>query len=46
VDTGIESDGSSLQLAQGHHSVTVRGPKGIKTETVDLNGDKRLSFQL
>ncbi|HEY3399284.1 MAG TPA: protein kinase [Geothrix sp.] len=45
-DTGIESDGSSLQVAQGRHTITVRGPKGIKNETVDLKGDKGLRFPL
>lgn len=47
VDTGTESDGSSpLQVALGRHTITVRGPRGSKTETVDLGGDKVLSFQL
>jgi len=47
VDTGTESDGSSpIQLVQGRHTITVRGAKGTKTETVDLAGDKVLSFQL
>jgi len=45
-DTGIESDGSSVTLAQGRHTVTVRGAKGSKTESVDLTGDKGLRFQL
>ncbi len=45
-DTGIESDGSSVQIAQGRHKITVRGPKGSKTETVNLNGDKGLRFPL
>lgn len=45
-DTGIESDGSSVQVARGRHTVTVRGPKGTKTETVDLSGDKGLRFPL
>ena len=46
-DTGIESDGSSpIQVAHGHHTVTVRGTKGSKTEAVDLNGDKGLRFAL
>jgi tRNA A-37 threonylcarbamoyl transferase component Bud32 len=45
-DTGIESDGSSLSLALGRHAITVRGTRGTKTETVDLNGDKGLKFQL
>jgi len=45
-DSGIESDGSSIQMAQGRHKITVRGPKGIKHETVDLRGDKGLRFPL
>jgi serine/threonine protein kinase len=45
-DTGIESDGSSVQVAQGRHTVSVRGPKGIKHQTVELNGDKGLRFPL
>jgi hypothetical protein len=46
-DSGIESDGgTSLQVAQGRHTVTVRGAKGSKTETVDLSGDKGLRFPL
>ena len=47
VDTGTESDGSSpIRLATGRHTITVRGPKGARTEVVDLTGDKLLSFQL
>jgi len=46
LDTGIESDGSSVVLAQGRHTVSVRGPKGTKTEMVELSGDKSLRFQL
>jgi tRNA A-37 threonylcarbamoyl transferase component Bud32 len=46
-DTGFESDGSSpIQVAHGRHTVTVRGTKGSKTESVDLNGDKGLRFPL
>ena len=45
-DAGIESDGSSLQIAHGRHTITVRGPKGIKNETVDVKGDKALRFPL
>jgi tRNA A-37 threonylcarbamoyl transferase component Bud32 len=46
-DTGLESDGSSpIQVAHGRHSVTVKGTKGSKTESVDLNGDKGLRFPL
>ncbi len=45
-DTGLESDGSSLQIAQGRHTVTVRGAKGSKTETVELTAAKGLRFPL
>jgi hypothetical protein len=45
-DTGIESDGSSVVLARGRHTVTVRGTRGSRTETVELNGNKSLRFQL
>jgi predicted Ser/Thr protein kinase len=45
-DTGIESDGSSVQIAQGRHTITVRGAKSSKTETLDLHGDKILRFPL
>ena len=45
-DAGIESDGSSIQVAHGRHTITVRGAKGIKNETVDLKGDKALRFPL
>ena len=46
-DTGTESDGSSpVQVALGRHTITVRGPKGTKTETLDVTGDKLLSFPL
>ena len=45
-DTGIESDGSSVQVALGRHTITVRGAKGSKSETVEISGDKALKFQL
>ncbi|MBP1773783.1 MAG: Serine/threonine protein kinase PrkC, regulator of stationary phase [Holophagaceae bacterium] len=45
-DTGIESDGSTVQVALGRHTVTVRGAKGSKSETVDLTGNKNLRFPL
>ncbi len=45
-DAGIESDGSSLQLSHGRHTLTVRGPKGIHTETLDLSGNRQLRFPL
>ncbi|HJV48591.1 MAG TPA: serine/threonine-protein kinase [Geothrix sp.] len=45
-DTGIESDGSSVQVAQGRHNVSVRGPKGTKHQAVEITGDKGLKFPL
>lgn len=45
-DTGLESDGCSLRLAHGRHTLTVRGPRGIHTETLDLRGDRSLRFPL
>ena len=45
-DTGIESDGSSVQIARGRHIITVHGPNGTKTQTVDLDRDKGLRFPL
>ena len=45
-DARIESDHSSVQVAVGHHTVTVRGPNSIKHQPVDVSGDKLLKFQL
>lgn len=45
-DAGIESDGSSVQVSQGRHTITVRGAKGIKHETLEVNADKNLKFPL
>ncbi|GLH66696.1 serine/threonine-protein kinase [Geothrix edaphica] len=45
-DAGIESDGSGVKLTEGRHTVTVRGPKGSKNETVEVKGDKGLRFPL
>lgn len=45
-DAGIESDGSSIQIAHGRHTITVRGSKGSKSEPVDIRGDKGLRFPL
>jgi predicted Ser/Thr protein kinase len=45
-DTGIESDGSSVKVAEGRHTITVRGPKGSRNETVEVKGDKGLKFPL
>lgn len=46
LDSGIESDGSSVQVSQGRHLITVRGTKGSKSETIDLRGHKGLKFPL
>ena len=46
-DSGIESDGSTgIQVALGRHTITVRGAKGSRTETVEVTGDKGLRFPL
>lgn len=45
-DAGIESDGSSVDVAMGRHVVTIRGAAGPKTETVEITGDKHLKIQL
>jgi serine/threonine protein kinase len=45
-DAHIESDRSSIQLAEGHHTVTVRGPNSIKHQPVDVRGNQLLKFQL
>jgi serine/threonine protein kinase len=45
-DAHIESDHSSIQVATGHHNVTVRGPNSIKHQAVEVLGDKLLKFQL
>ena len=44
-DSGIESDGSTgIQVALGRHTITVRGAKGSRTETVEVTGAKGLRF--
>ena len=45
-DTGIESDGSTVQVAHGRHTITVRGLKGFKTEIVEVRGNKEVSLEL
>jgi Protein kinase domain/PEGA domain len=45
-DARIESDHSSVQVAEGHHVITVRGPNSTKHQPIDVNGDKLLKFQL
>ena len=45
-DTGLESDGCTLRLSHGRHTLTVRGPRGLHTETLDLRGDRSLRFPL
>jgi hypothetical protein len=47
VDTGIESDGSSVQVARGRHLITVRGAKGNRAEkSLDVTGDTPLDLPL
>ncbi len=41
-DTGIESDGSSIQVALGRHTLTIRGPKATKIINIDVTGPKVL----
>ncbi len=45
-DAGIESDGSSVQVTEGRHTVTVRGSRGSKSEAVEVKGNKGLRFPL
>jgi serine/threonine protein kinase len=45
-DSGIESDGSPVQMAHGKHTITVRGSKGSKSEAVEVKGDRSLKFPL
>jgi serine/threonine protein kinase len=45
-DARIESDASSIRVALGRHKITVRGPQGIKTENIDVTGDRQLKFPL
>lgn len=46
VDAGIESDGSSITVAHGAHTITVKGPKGSKTVNEMVSGDKAVKFPL
>jgi serine/threonine protein kinase len=41
-DAGIESDGSSIQVALGRHTVTIKGPKATKIINIDVTGPKVL----
>ena len=45
-DAGIESDNSTVQVCQGHHTISIRSPQGTRNESVDISGDKRLKIQL
>ncbi|HEX9011594.1 MAG TPA: serine/threonine-protein kinase [Holophagaceae bacterium] len=45
-DAGIESDGSSVKVSHGHHTVTIRSAGGTRTEPVEVNGDKHLKIPL
>ncbi len=46
ADAGIESDQSSITVAHGTHTITVKGPKGSKSVTETIGGDKAIKFQL
>jgi predicted Ser/Thr protein kinase len=46
-DANIESDGSSVQVACGRHTFSVRGPRGTRGEkTEEITGDKGVRFPL
>ncbi len=45
-DAGIESDGSSVQVALGRHTVTIRSAGGTRTQPIEVNGDKHLKIPL
>ncbi len=45
-DAGIESDGSSVQVSLGRHTVTIRSAGGTRTEPVDVSGDRHLKIPL
>jgi hypothetical protein len=45
-DAGIESDGSSVQVSRGRHTIAIRSVGGNRTETVDITGDKHLKIPL
>lgn len=45
--TGIQSDGSSLRVASGRHTVTIRALSGkTATQTLDLQGDRSVDLPL
>jgi serine/threonine protein kinase len=46
VDTGIESDGSTVTVSIGSHTITVKGVRGSKTVTETITGDKSVDYQL
>jgi len=46
VETEIESDRSSIQVAEGHHTITVRGPKATKHQAVEVKGETLSRFPL
>ncbi len=45
-DANIESDGSSVQVSRGRHTITIRSAGGTRTEPVEVNGDKHLKIPL
>jgi tRNA A-37 threonylcarbamoyl transferase component Bud32 len=46
TDTGIESDGSTVTVAHGVHTIMIRGLKGSKTVTETISGDKMVDYGL
>ncbi len=46
VETDIESDRSSIHIADGHHTITVRGAKGTKHQPVEVRGETLSRFPL
>jgi len=45
-DAGIESDGSSIQVSHGRHTISIRSSQGIRNESIEISGDKHLKIQL
>jgi predicted Ser/Thr protein kinase len=45
-DAGIESDGSSVQVCLGRHTITIRSAGGTRAEPVEVSGDKHLKIPL
>jgi serine/threonine protein kinase len=45
-DAGIESDGSTVQVAHGRHTITIRGLKGSATKALEVKGDQTVDLPL